>query len=235
MLSVHSISLLQFKNYQNRSFEFDKRIVCICGKNGVGKTNLLDAVYYLCFTKSYFSRSDAMNVKHEQEGFRLEGEFVLNDKPEKVACILRENGKKEFSVNGELYDKFSKHIGHYPCVIIAPDDIQIITGGSEERRKFVDTLISQIDAGYLQQLITYNKIVQQRNSLLKTFAETGNCWMCWTGSWLSRVNLFSTVVKNSWFPFYPLPVNYTPILPGSTKTSTCFTKQNYSRSLLRNC
>ncbi|MCW3117246.1 MAG: repair protein RecF [Chitinophagaceae bacterium] len=174
MLQVQSISLVQFKNYQNRSFGFDDRIVCICGKNGVGKTNLLDALYYLCFTKSYFTRSDAMSVKHEQGGFRLDGQFILNDKNEKVTCILRETGKKEFTVNDELYDKFSKHIGRYPCVIIAPDDIQIITDGSEERRKFVDTLLSQVDAMYLQQLIVYNKVLQQRNSLLKSFAETGN-------------------------------------------------------------
>ena len=174
MLTVTSISLTQFKNYQNQSFDFSERIIGICGKNGVGKTNLLDALHYLCFTKSYFTRSDAMCVKHDQEGFRIDGSFVLNDKKEKVICILRETGKKELSINGELYDKFSKHIGHYPCVIIAPDDIQIITDGSEERRKFVDTLLSQIDPGYLQNLIIYTKVLQQRNSLLKSFAETGN-------------------------------------------------------------
>ena len=174
MLTVTSISLTQFKNYQNQSFDFSERIIGICGKNGVGKTNLLDALHYLCFTKSYFTRSDAMCVKHDQEGFRIDGSFILNDKKEKVICILRETGKKELSINGELYDKFSKHIGHYPCVIIAPDDIQIITDGSEERRKFVDTLLSQIDPGYLQNLIIYTKVLQQRNSLLKSFAETGN-------------------------------------------------------------
>jgi DNA replication and repair protein RecF len=174
MLNADSISLTQFKNYQSQSFAFTERIIGICGKNGAGKTNLLDALHYLCFTKSYFTRSDAMCVKHEQEGFRVDGSFTLNDKKEKVVCILRETGKKEFSINGELYDKFSKHIGHYPCVIIAPDDIQIITDGSEERRKFTDTLLSQVDPEYLQQLIIYTKVLQQRNSLLKSFAESGN-------------------------------------------------------------
>lgn len=139
----------------------------------MGKTNLLDAIHYLCFTKSYFTRLDAQNVLQGRNGFRLEGSFDLNDKPEKAVCVLRENGKKEFSVNDQIYDKFSQHIGRYTCVIIAPDDAQLITGGSEERRKFLDALLSQLDNLYLQHLITYNKIIQQRNSLLRSFAETG--------------------------------------------------------------
>ena len=109
----------------------------------------------------------------DHQGFRLEGEFDVWGKPEKAVCILRETGKKEFSVNDRSYEKFSQHIGHYPCVIIAPDDIQIITGGSEERRRFIDTLLSQLEGTYLQLLITYNKVLQQRNSLLRSFAETG--------------------------------------------------------------
>ncbi len=173
MLRLQSISLTQFKNYTNRSFNFNERIIGICGKNGVGKTNLLDAIHYLCFTKSYFTR-DSINIQQGQTGFRLEGNFQLWDKPEIAVCILRETGKKEFSVNENAYDKFSQHIGHYPCVIIAPDDAQLISGGSEQRRKFLDSLLSQLDAGYLQHLITYTKILQQRNSLLKSFADSGN-------------------------------------------------------------
>lgn len=171
MLSLQSISLYQFKNYTNQSFSFPKRITGICGKNGIGKTNLLDAIYYLCFTKSYFTRLDSGNVQQGKAGFRIEGDFSLWDKPEKAVCILRENNRKEFSLNGETYDKFSKHIGHYPCVIIAPDDAILITGGSEERRKFLDSLLSQLDAVYLQHLIAYTKLLQQRNALLKSFAE----------------------------------------------------------------
>lgn len=139
----------------------------------MGKTNLLDAIHYLCFTKSYFTRLDQVNVHHGQQGFRIEGELVLDKKPEKTICIFREPGKKEFSVNDAGYEKFSGHIGRYPCVIIAPDDIQIITDGSEERRRFLDALLSQLDADYLQHLMTYNRVLLQRNSLLKNFAETG--------------------------------------------------------------
>ncbi len=149
-------------------------MVAICGPNGTGKTNLLDAVYYLCFTKSYFSRTDIASVLQNSNGFRIEGYFTLQDKPEKATCILRENGKKEFSINDKVYDKFSHHIGHYPCVIIAPDDAQLITGDSKERRTFLDALLCQLDATYMEQLILYKKIVEQRNSLLRSFAETGS-------------------------------------------------------------
>ncbi|MBI1342789.1 MAG: DNA replication and repair protein RecF [Terrimonas sp.] len=172
MLKISSISLFQFKNYMNRSFSFPERITAICGNNGTGKTNLLDAIHYLSFTKSYFTRMDALNVRQGKSGFRLEGVFEVNGQPEKTCCVLRENGKKEFSVNETLYEKFSSHIGRYPCVIIAPDDISMITNGSEERRRFLDSLLSQLDPGYLQHLISYIKIQQQRNSLLKSFADT---------------------------------------------------------------
>lgn len=170
-LRLDSISLFQFKNYFQQEFNFTERIIGICGRNGVGKTNLLDAIHYLCFTKSYFSRQDQLHIHHAHEGFRLEGHFKRYGKEEKAVCILRETGKKEFSVNDALYTKFSKHIGHYPGVIIAPDDIQLIIGGSEERRRFIDTLLAQLDHDYLQSLINHTKILQQRNSFLKSFNE----------------------------------------------------------------
>ena len=170
-LYLDSISLYQFKNYFQQEFHFTEKIVGICGRNGLGKTNLLDAVYYLCFTKSYFTRQDQTSIHQGQEGFRIEGHFNLNGKEEKAVCVLRETGRKEFSVNDDFYTRFSKHIGHYPCVIIAPDDVQLIIGGSEERRKFIDTLLSQLDPDYLQSLINYTKILQQRNSFLRTFNE----------------------------------------------------------------
>ncbi|WP_205511439.1 DNA replication/repair protein RecF [Longitalea arenae] len=171
MLVLNNISLTQFKNYQTRNFLFTERIVGICGPNGVGKTNLLDAIYYCCFTKSYFTRGDSQNILHGSGGFRIEGHFNLQNDALKVVCILRETGRKEFSVNDEPYEKFAQHIGKLPCVIIAPDDVQIITGGSEERRRLLDALLSQLDAAYLQQLMDYNKVLQQRNGFLKSLAE----------------------------------------------------------------
>jgi len=171
MFFFNSIVLTQFRNYSWQQFSFKRRIIGICGSNGSGKTNLLDALYYLCFTKSYFSRPDAQNVTHGLQGMRIEGHLTSNGEPVKLVSIIRENNKKEFLHNDTAYPKFSAHIGKYPCVMIAPDDVALVNEGSEERRKFVDTILSQLNAGYLRQLIDYNKIVQQRNSLLKAAAE----------------------------------------------------------------
>ena len=173
MLRLQTISLIQFRNYVEQSFSFSERIIGICGQNGTGKTNLLDAIYYLSFSRSYFSRPDQQNVSHSKLGMRLEADYLLQNEKQKLICILRENNRKELTLNEEMYVKFSEHIGKIPCVMIAPDDISLITGGSEERRKFMDTLLSQFNKIYLTRLIAYNKILQQRNSLIKQNAESG--------------------------------------------------------------
>lgn len=174
MLQLNNISLTQFKNYVHTQFSFTEKVIGICGKNGTGKTNLLDSIYYLSFTKSYFGNTDAQNVCQGLQGFRINGNYTLNNEPQQLVCILRENNRKEFLINDELYKKFSTHIGNYPCVMIAPDDVALVTGSSEERRKFLDTILAQINSRYLQNLIQYNKLLQQRNSLLKQANELGN-------------------------------------------------------------
>jgi DNA replication and repair protein RecF len=171
MLLLRKISTFQFKNYTRQQWSFENRITAICGPNGSGKTNLLDAIYYLCFTKSYFSKQDAQVVQYGKQGLRVEGCFEKDKKSYNLVGILRENNRKEFRVDGEVYKKFSEHIGKFPCVMIAPDDVGLITGGSEERRKFLDPVISQCRQDYLEWLIGYNKILQQRNSFLKAAAE----------------------------------------------------------------
>ena len=171
MLLLKKIALYHFKNYPDSQWNFDQRITAICGPNGSGKTNLLDAIYYLCFTKSYFSRVDAQVVQQGTSGLRIAGQFQMEDQHSEVSLIIRENNRKECWIDGEEYKKFSAHIGKFPCVIIAPDDIEIITGNSESRRKLMDLILSQCDQSYLQNLIAYNKILQQRNSFLKAAAE----------------------------------------------------------------
>lgn len=173
MLTLQELSLYNFRNYAQKQLAFRERVIGFCGPNGTGKTNLLDAIYYLCLTRTYFGRSDAGNVRFGEQGFRIQGNFMLQGQPFVVACILRETGKKEIQLNQEVYSRFSQHVGRFPVVVVAPDDISLITEGSEERRKLLDTIISQLDAEYLSQLIQYNKVMQQRNSLLKQFAESG--------------------------------------------------------------
>ncbi len=174
MLRLDHITLVQYRNYLQNSFEFTERVVCICGLNGAGKTNLLDAIYYLSMSKSYFSRPDAANALHGLAGFRLDGSYHLQGELQKLVFILRENNKKELSLNDEAYKKFSDHLGKFPCVMIAPDDVSLISGSSEERRRLIDTILCQLNKTYLLQLIDYTKLLQQRNSLLKQLAENGS-------------------------------------------------------------
>jgi DNA replication and repair protein RecF len=171
MLELRKITLTHFKNYELGVYDFEKRVIGICGLNGMGKTNLLDAIYYCCFTKSYFSSTDQQNIGFGKDGFRLEADLIKDGQAAKVICINRGAAKKEFSFDNIAYEKLSHHIGKLPAVMIAPDDIEIITGGSEGRRKLLDGIICQLDPEYLQQLMLYNKVLLQRNSLLKQFTE----------------------------------------------------------------
>jgi DNA replication and repair protein RecF len=172
MFYFSHISLVQFRNYSFRELDFSNRIIAISGLNGSGKTNLLEVIYYMCFTKNYTSRTDAQNVQEGNAGFRISGLANINNTQHTITCILRENNRKEFLVDDEPYKKMSQHIGRFPAVMIAPDDAVIITE-SEERRRLTDTIISQLDSIYLQDIIAYNKILQQRNSLLKSVVQTG--------------------------------------------------------------
>lgn len=169
---LRKINLVNFKNHETRQFSFEKRINCIIGNNGTGKTNLLDAIYYLCLTKSYFNSIDQQNILFDRDFFRLEGEFEKEQAKYHLVYKLPAGKKKEVIINDTPLTRLSDHIGNFPAIIISPDDSQLIMGSSEERRKFIDTTISQVNHDYLNQLILYNKILAQRNAALKKFAET---------------------------------------------------------------
>jgi DNA replication and repair protein RecF len=167
---LKKISLFNYKNFSEANFDFDNKINCFVGKNGIGKTNVLDAIFHLSYGKSYFNPLAVQNIKHGEEFFVIEGEFEKTKRSEIVICSLKKGQKKILKRNGKQYDKFSEHIGFIPLVIISPADRDLIVEGSETRRKFIDTVISQLDPTYLNQLIQYQKTLSQRNALLKYFA-----------------------------------------------------------------
>lgn len=167
---LKKISLFNYKNFSEANFDFDTKINCFVGKNGVGKTNVLDAIYHLSYGKSYFNPLAVQNIKHGEEFFVIDGEFEKSERTEQIVCSLKKGQKKILKRNSKQYEKFSDHIGFVPLVIISPADRDLIVEGSETRRKFMDSVISQLDANYLQQLIQYQKIISQRNALLKYFA-----------------------------------------------------------------
>ncbi len=167
---LKNLSLLNYKNFESQDFEFDSKINCIVGANGIGKTNVLDAIYHLCLGKSYFNPVTTQNIRHHQEFFVIDGIFDHKERSEKIVCSFKRGAKKVIKRNGKTYDKLSEHIGLLPLVIISPADRDLIIEGSETRRKFIDGVISQSDKAYLAGLIKYNKVLSQRNSLLKYFA-----------------------------------------------------------------
>jgi DNA replication and repair protein RecF len=167
---LKSLSLLNYKNFDSKSFVFNDKINCIVGNNGIGKTNVLDAIYHLSFGKSYFNPVATQNIKHDEDFFVVNGDYAKHDKNEKVIVSLKRGQKKVIKRNGKAYEKFSEHIGFLPLVIISPADRDLIIEGSTTRRKFIDSVISQSDKTYLSDLIKYNKVLAQRNALMKYFA-----------------------------------------------------------------
>ncbi len=166
---LQKLSLLNYKNFESKTLEFDPKINCFVGNNGIGKTNILDAIYHLSFGKSYFNPITIQNIKHGEDFFVIEGWYQKNGEAEKIVVSAKKGQKKIIKRNGKIYDKFSDHIGLLPLVIISPADRDLIIEGSDTRRKFIDGVISQRDSEYLKTLIKYNKVLAQRNSLLKYF------------------------------------------------------------------
>ena len=174
-MHLNHLSLVNFKNCAESSFDFSNRVNCFLGNNGEGKTNLLDAIYYLSNCKSYFNSIDSQNVKFNEPFFVLQGRFELEDqKLEEIYCGVKIGQKKIVKKNKKQYKRLAEHVGLLPVVLITPYDSNLILDGSDIRRKFMDIIISQFDRAYLESLIHYNKLLAQRNALLKQFAESGN-------------------------------------------------------------
>ncbi len=170
---LKQLSVLNFKNYSESFLEFLPQVNAFAGANGAGKTNLLDAIHYLALCKSYFNPIDSHHIKKGLDWFMIQGVFEKEQNSDTVACSLKRNQKKQFKKNKKDYTRLADHIGQFPIVMISPNDTAIINEGSEERRKFIDNVISQTDNLYLDLLIQYNKILLQRNVLLKQVREKG--------------------------------------------------------------
>ncbi|MBU2649343.1 MAG: DNA replication/repair protein RecF [Bacteroidetes bacterium] len=171
-MHLQKLNISNFKNYEDADLSFSPKINCFVGNNGVGKTNILDAIHYLSFCKSYFNPVDTQNIRHEQSFFSIHGLYSREiSKVDMVSCIQQLNHKKQFRLNKKDYDRLADHIGLFPLVMISPYDRDLINDGSDIRRKYIDSVISQFDRIYLENLMSYNKALQQRNALLKYFAE----------------------------------------------------------------
>jgi DNA replication and repair protein RecF len=166
---LRSLSVVNFKNIREANVEFSPRLNTFIGDNGAGKTNLLDALYSLSFSKSYFNASDQLNLMHNESFFMLQGKYERKDNEETIMYGYQNGQKKQIKRNGKLYSRMSEHIGLFPLVMVSPADASLILGGSDERRKFMDGVISQYNAAYLEDLLRYNRILLQRNNLLKQY------------------------------------------------------------------
>lgn len=170
---LQQLSVINFKNYAEAELSFSDGVNAFTGDNGAGKTNLLDAIHYLSLCKSYFNPIDSQQIKQGADFFIINGNFNKNNKHEKIACAVKRNQKKQFKHNKKDYERLADHIGLFPLVMISPYDTSIITEGSEDRRKFIDNVLSQTDHHYLDEVIAYNKVLNSRNAFLKMIADTG--------------------------------------------------------------
>ncbi|OAV65350.1 DNA replication and repair protein recF [Bacteroidales bacterium Barb6XT] len=164
---LNKLSILHYKNIPQAELSFSPRMNCFFGNNGMGKTNLLDAIYYLSFCKSHLHTSDTQLIRNGEELCVIQGEYALGERKEEVFCAFHRRRRKQFKRNKKEYEKLSEHIGLLPLVMVSPADAVLIQGGSEERRRFLDLILSQHDRQYLLALIHYNKALLQRNALLK--------------------------------------------------------------------
>ena len=179
---LKSLQVKQFKSYEEAQFDFIPEINCIVGENGIGKTNLLDAIHFLSMTKSARGIADPLCIQHEKDFFMVQGSFIyqkhlesgIPESETQITCAVQRGHKKSLLRDQKPYPRLADHIGNFPIVLMDPHDTDLVREGSEERRRFFDGMMSQLDRGFLESLLRYNRVVQQRNILLKQFAERGH-------------------------------------------------------------
>lgn len=234
---LQKLSLLNYKNFDAATYTFDEKINCFVGNNGVGKTNILDAIYHLSFGKSYFNPITSQNIKHGEDFFVVEGNYLKNENEERIIISAKRGQKKIIKRNSKAYSRFSDHIGFLPLVIISPSDRDLIIEGSDTRRKFMDGVISQGDSKYLQSLLNYNKVLSQRNSLLKYFAVNQTYNQDTLDIYNQQLHEFGTLIYNKRKEFLK---DFTPIFfkrhqsisKGNEAVSLNYKSQLHDSSLL---
>ncbi len=194
IMYLKKLSLTNFKNYDQVELDFSPKINCIVGNNGVGKTNILDAIHYLSLTKSFFNNIDSISIRHGEEYFIINGTFMREGDEDQIYCAFQKQKPKVLKKNGKEYQKLSDHVGKYPVVMISPADNALVSEGSEERRRLLNKIISQYNAEYLDSVLKYSKALQQRNRLLKDFKSTGRFESEALSMWDSQLVKYGTYV-----------------------------------------
>ncbi|MFW5756798.1 MAG: DNA replication/repair protein RecF [Tangfeifania sp.] len=232
---IESVSIVNFKNLKDVQVEFSPKLNCLIGNNGAGKTNLMDAVYYLSFCKSFFTAVDQFNINHDEQFFMLSGNYKRFDSNETITCGLKKGQKKQFKRNSKIYKRLAEHIGLLPLVMITPSDVNLILGGSDERRKFMDGVISQFNQNYLDDLLKYNRALLQRNNLLKQFAAERYFEQELLSVWDEQLMEYGTRIHSERQKFVEklIPVfqrYYTYISQGNEKVGLTHQSDLYTRS-----
>ncbi|MDD3320591.1 MAG: DNA replication/repair protein RecF [Paludibacter sp.] len=190
-MRLKSLSILNYKNIREAELIFSPKINCFIGNNGMGKTNILDAIYFLSFCKSHSNSIDSQNILHNADFALIQGKYQIGDNIEEIYCGMKHRQKKQFKRNKKEYERLSEHIGLLPLVLVSPDDAVLISEGSDERRKFIDGVISQYNKNYLHQLLQYNNALKQRNALLKNETVTDESLL---DIWEEQMALFGTYI-----------------------------------------
>ena len=193
---LKKLALTNFKNYELNELEFSPKINCFVGNNGVGKTNILDAIHYLSLTKSFFNNIDSISIRHGEDYFIIQGTFVRDGEEDQIYCAFQKQKQKLLKRNGKEYQRLSDHVGRYPVVMISPADSALITEGSEDRRRFMNKIISQYSAEYLDSVLRYSKALQQRNKVLKDINLSGNADSDILSIWDAQLVKYGTLVYN---------------------------------------